>query len=166
MDDEEDEEDEADDFADGLSLLQCICVTDRGVVAGFIDERPDDEAVAQDDGTHRRFDRAAGRTEQESVEQIVQRIKERHGRGGARYNADSDQVPQRLLMPGVNDPSLWCVRVKVSDVHQPDSNEAYGRSLVENNISALPSFAKSSNYATRQIPSTLYPSSTAIRSTA
>jgi len=32
----------------------------------------------------------------------------------ARYNADSDQVPQRLLMPGVNDPSLWTVRVKVS----------------------------------------------------
>jgi hypothetical protein len=34
----------------------------------------------------------------------------------ARYNADSDAVPQRLLMPGVNDPSLWTVRVKVSGI--------------------------------------------------
>ena len=34
----------------------------------------------------------------------------------ARYNAESDQVPQRLLMPGVNDPKLWIIRVKVSEV--------------------------------------------------
>lgn len=83
-------------------------------VAGFIDEVPDDEAVVQDDYQHRRLDRAIVRNEQESVEDIVQRLKERHGRmAAARYNADSDAVPQRLLMPGVNDPSLWTVRVKV-----------------------------------------------------
>ena len=83
-------------------------------VAGFIDEVPE-EAVAQDDYQHRRLERAIGRNEQESVEDIVQRLKERHGRmSSAKYNADSDTVPQRLLMPGVNDPSLWTVRVKVS----------------------------------------------------
>lgn len=51
---------------------------------------------------------------------IVQRLKERHA-GAARYNGDSDAVPQRLLMPGVNDPSLWKVVVKVS-VSQTNHN--------------------------------------------
>ena len=87
------------------------------LVADFIDERPGDEPVSQDDTAHRRLDRAFGRNEQENVEDIVQRLKERHGRmAAARYNADSDTVPQRLLMPGVNDPNLWTVRVKVSEV--------------------------------------------------
>ena len=83
-------------------------------VAGFIDEVPEDPAVARDDYRHVQLDSARGRNEQERVEDIVQRLKERHGRtAAARYNADSDSVPQRLLMPGVNDPSLWTVRVKV-----------------------------------------------------
>ena len=83
-------------------------------VAGFIDEVPE-EAVANDDYQHRRLDRAFGRSEQESVDDIVQRLKERHGRmASSRYDAEGDAVPQRLLMPGVNDPSLWTVRVKVS----------------------------------------------------
>ena len=41
----------------------------------------------------------------------------------ARYNADSDSVPQRLLMPGVNDPSLWTVRVKVGLIHVPGCSD-------------------------------------------
>lgn len=70
--------------------------------------------MTQDDTAHRRLDRTFGRNEQESVEDIVQRLKERHGRmAHSKYNGDSDVVPQRLLMPGVNDPSLWTVRVKV-----------------------------------------------------
>lgn len=85
------------------------------LVADFIDERPGEEPVAQDDTAHRRLDRTFGRNEQESVEDIVQRLKERHGKMAAsKYNGDSDLVPQRLLMPGVNDPSLWTVRCKVS----------------------------------------------------
>lgn len=51
----------------------------------------------------------------ESVEQTVARLKERYGRvQAAKYDPDSDQVPQRLLMPGVNDPNLFQVKVKVS----------------------------------------------------
>ena len=64
---------------------------------------------------HRRLDRDIGRNEEESIEETVARLKERHGRmAAARYNADSDAVPQRLLMPGVNDPSLWSVRCRAS----------------------------------------------------
>lgn len=51
------------------------------------------------------------REEEPNIEEILAGIKERHARQ-AKYNADSDQVPQRLLMPGVDDPSLWQVRVK------------------------------------------------------
>jgi len=122
VDDEDEEEDEADDLGDGqLSPLGLSSLTDLNSVAGFIDEVPEDETVAQDDYQHRRLDRQSGRNEQESVEDIVQRLKERHGRmAAARYNADSDTVPQRLLMPGVNDPSLWTVRVKVGLACAPE----------------------------------------------
>lgn len=83
-------------------------------MAGFIEEVPEG-VVERDDYTHQRLDLNARRNEEQSVEDIVQKLKERHGRqAGARYNSDSDAVPQRLLMPGVNDPTLWQVRVKVS----------------------------------------------------
>lgn len=73
-----------------------------------------DEAGAQNDYEHRQLDRSFGRKEEESVEDIVKKLKERHGKQASqRYDADSDNVPQRLLMPGVNDPSLWRIRVKV-----------------------------------------------------
>jgi transcription elongation factor SPT5 len=50
----------------------------------------------------------------ESVEETVARLKQRYGRGqAAKYDPDSDQVPQRLLMPGNGDPNLFQVRVKV-----------------------------------------------------
>ncbi|QRW26030.1 transcription elongation factor SPT5 [Rhizoctonia solani] len=38
--------------------------------------------------------------------------KDRYQRSAARYTGDADQVPQRLLMPSVNDPHLFQVRVK------------------------------------------------------
>ncbi|WWC92361.1 uncharacterized protein L201_007318 [Kwoniella dendrophila CBS 6074] len=97
VDDEDEEEDEDNDYGD---------------VAEFIDEAPEEGAV-QNDYQHRRLDRSFGRDEQEDVQDIVQRLKERHARtAAARYNGDSDAVPQRLLMPGVNDPSLWRVYTK------------------------------------------------------
>jgi transcription elongation factor SPT5 len=65
-------------------------------------------------------------------------LKERYGRNAAaRYDADTDNVPQRLLMPGVNDPSLWTVRVKVSHI-----SIKLMYSLVGNNLSAHPFFEK------------------------
>lgn len=57
-----------------------------------------------------------GDKQEQDVQDIVRGLKERHRtERAARYDADADNVPQRLLMPGVNDPSLWTVRVKVSD---------------------------------------------------
>lgn len=83
-------------------------------MAGFIDEA-NEAAEAATDYVHRHVDRTRGMQEEESAEEIARRLDERHirHRVATRYNADSDQIPQRLLMPGVNDPSLWCVRCKV-----------------------------------------------------
>ncbi|KAK4688473.1 transcription elongation factor SPT5, partial [Tremellales sp. Uapishka_1] len=100
VDDDDEEAEEDDDYDD---------------VANFIEEAP--EAGRQDDTQHIRMNRNINRQEEQSVEDIVKKIKERHGRqAAARYNGDSDAVPQRLLMPGVNDPNLWQVRVKVSSI--------------------------------------------------
>lgn len=61
---------------------------------------------------HRNLEREMRRDEEENIDEILQGIKERHRRQ-VRYNTEGDQVPQRLLMPGVEDPSLWQVRVKL-----------------------------------------------------
>ncbi|WVN89720.1 transcription elongation factor SPT5 [Cryptococcus depauperatus CBS 7841] len=72
----------------------------------------DDEDEEEDEDN----DFGDGRDEEEDVHDIVRKLKERHA-GAARYNGDSDAVPQRLLMPGVNDPSLWKVVVKSGREH-------------------------------------------------
>ena len=72
-----------------------------------------DEWLARDDNAHRRLDMRRGEEQQISVEETVRRLKERYSRQTARYDPDSDHVPQRLLLPGVNDPSLFQVKVKV-----------------------------------------------------
>lgn len=94
VDDDEEEEDEDEDYAD---------------VRDFIAEGA--EVGPTDDSTHRNLTRNLRREEEPNIEEILAGIKARHKRQ-ARYNAESDQVPQRLLMPGVDDPSLWQVRVK------------------------------------------------------
>ena len=83
-------------------------------MAGFIDEVPETGAPT-DEHRHRQLNRDFGRNEEMDVREIVRGIKERHGRSSAaKYDADSDNIPQRLLMPSADDPSLWRVRVKVS----------------------------------------------------
>lgn len=85
-------------------------------VAEFIEEGAE-EPSGRDDREHRKLDQRRGEAQMESVEETVARLKQRYGRAqGAKYDPDSDQVPQRLLMPGNGDPSLWQVRVKVSQL--------------------------------------------------
>lgn len=52
--------------------------------------------------------------EDRSPEQIARDLRQRHGgRTAVRYTGDMNEIPQRLLMPSVHDPSLWQIRVKV-----------------------------------------------------
>jgi len=69
---------------------------------------------------HQRIDREKDAILEQDAEQVARRIRERYKArsGQARYMGDSDQVPQRLLMPSVKDAFLWQVRVKVSNPYR------------------------------------------------
>lgn len=47
-----------------------------------------------------------------SNEEMARILKERYSRND-RIVEDMGQVPQRMLMPSVNDPNLWQIKVKV-----------------------------------------------------
>lgn len=84
---------------------------------GFIEQ----EALDEGDDARRRYaadnqrlDRLRREQEDKSAEQLAEELNERYRRT-ARYAAQSDyaEVPQRLLMPSVDDPKLWCVKCKI-----------------------------------------------------
>lgn len=88
---------------------------------GFVDQfiAPGGEADEEEDvnrraANHARLDRRDREFDDQELSQIAQNLSKRYGRTTVRYTGDMNEVPQRLLMPSVNDPSLWQVRVKVS----------------------------------------------------
>ncbi|MCJ1282111.1 transcription elongation factor spt5 [Xylographa opegraphella] len=102
---EVDDEDEADDD------------DEEAEAAGFIAEtHPDDEAdlpagAETDDRGHRELDRKREREQQMDAEKQAQLLKERYGRSRT-TTTDAVVVPKRLLLPSVDDPSIWGVRCK------------------------------------------------------
>ncbi len=66
-----------------------------------------------DDSKHRQLDRRQVQDEDLNAEELAEILKQRYGRTeyGA-YQGDLEHVPQRLLIPSVNDPKLWLVRCK------------------------------------------------------
>jgi len=102
--DEEDEE--ADEDEDDLP---------EGFVA---DIHPDDEGLAgaddHDDRRHRDLDRRRQEQEDLNAEEQAALYKERYGAYGRNRAAASDAVivPQRLLLPSVEDPTIWGVKCK------------------------------------------------------
>ncbi|CAE6402378.1 unnamed protein product [Rhizoctonia solani] len=77
--------------------------------SGFDPNEPANRRAAAD---HIRYDQQRELNERDLAE-LAQDYKDRYQRSAARYTGDADQVPQRLLMPSVNDPHLFQVRVKV-----------------------------------------------------
>ncbi|TIA89435.1 hypothetical protein E3P99_02087 [Wallemia hederae] len=61
-------------------------------------------------GGHTRIDRRERELYDQDAEQIAENIRERFGK--SRYQGEMNEVPQRLLMPSVEDPSLWGVRCR------------------------------------------------------
>lgn len=100
--DEEDEGDEEDEEGQG---------------EGFIAEtHPDDlvelpEGVANDDRRHRELDRKREAAIQIDAEKQAQLLREKYGRRQA-PTTDAVTVPKRLLLPSVDDPSIWGVKCK------------------------------------------------------
>ncbi|KAF2172437.1 hypothetical protein M409DRAFT_63124 [Zasmidium cellare ATCC 36951] len=66
----------------------------------------------RDDRMHRELDRQRERQEAMDVEETAARLKERYGRQARAGGAGSAIVPQKLLMPGVNDPRIWRLKCR------------------------------------------------------
>lgn len=100
--DEEDEGDEEDD---------------EGQADPFITEiHPDDladlpDGAPTDDRRHRELDRERERKQQLDAEEQAALLREKYGRRTA-TTSDAAIVPRRLLLPSVDDPSIWGVKCK------------------------------------------------------
>ncbi|KAI1857559.1 uncharacterized protein JN550_013192 [Neoarthrinium moseri] len=83
---------------------------------GFIDREEVGEADLvgrEDDTRHRELDRRRDAEETFDAEKQAEIYQKRYGaRRPARGMGDSGVVPQRLLLPSVDDPSIWGVRCK------------------------------------------------------
>ncbi|KAI5290116.1 transcription elongation factor spt5, partial [Ascosphaera aggregata] len=79
------------------------------------EEHPDDvdllPSADRDDHRHRELDRQRDLEASMDAEQKAQEYKERYGRNRAAA-ADLAIVPKRLLLPSVNDPSIWAVKCR------------------------------------------------------
>lgn len=100
-DEEADEEDEDDRAEDGFIAYDA----DQPDINGL---RP----YPRDDHRHRELDRKFEQAKAEDMEALAAGFKERHGRSSRRRMEDSQVVPRRLLLPSVNDPSIWGVKCK------------------------------------------------------
>lgn len=101
--DEEDEGDEEDE--DG-----------REMEAFVQDTHPDDlrdlpDGAQEDDRRHRQLDRKRELAQQMDAEKQAELLREKYGRRQA-TTADAVTVPKRLLLPSVEDPSIWGVKCK------------------------------------------------------
>lgn len=66
----------------------------------------------RDDRMHRELDRQRERQDAMDVEETAARLKERYGRQARAGGSGSAIVPQKLLMPGVNDPRIWRLKCR------------------------------------------------------
>ncbi|ODV90794.1 hypothetical protein CANCADRAFT_57216 [Tortispora caseinolytica NRRL Y-17796] len=78
---------------------------------GFIEESID--AFNEDDRAHRQLDRQRQDLAEADAERIAEELRERYGRStAAKFQAESGVVPQRLLLPSIDDPTIWGVRAR------------------------------------------------------
>lgn len=83
---------------------------------GFIQEHEEgdeEEVQGHDDRLHREVDRRREAIVEADAEKLASEYREKYGRSTAsKYRGDSGVVPQRLLLPSVQDPNIWGVRCK------------------------------------------------------
>ena len=88
---------------------------DLGGEDGFIQEQDleNEEIDAADDRGHRDLDRQRQEITDKDAERLAEEFRERYGRSAAsRYRGDGAGVAQRLLLPSVDDPSIWAIKCK------------------------------------------------------
>ncbi|KAG2735960.1 hypothetical protein G9P44_000050 [Scheffersomyces stipitis] len=102
-DEEEDELDEDDEEAE--LLREQFIADDRH--AG------ENEAESHDDRLHRQYDRRRQEAEDQDAEVLAETLKQRYRKTHTVYRGDtaaSGTVSQKLLMPSINDPSIYAIR--------------------------------------------------------
>jgi transcription elongation factor SPT5 len=88
---------------------------DLGGEDGFIQEHDleNEEIDAGDDRRHRDLDRKRQEITDKDAERLAEEFREKYGRSAAsRYRGDGAGVAQRLLLPSVDDPSIWAIKCK------------------------------------------------------
>lgn len=97
-DDEEEEEDEEDE-----ELRQ-----------GFLEDDPTLETgESEATRSHRKLDRTREKLDEQDAQALADQFKARYGRSAsARYMGSTQNISQRLLLPSVEDPLIWGVRVR------------------------------------------------------
>ena len=97
-DDEEEEEDEEDEI-----LRQEFLADDQHI------EGVENEASR----SHRKLDRSREKLDEQDAQALADQFKARYGRSAsARYMGSTQNISQRLLLPSVEDPLIWGVRVR------------------------------------------------------
>jgi transcription elongation factor SPT5 len=103
---EVDEDDDAEDDED-----------DEGIDGFVANTHPDDldqlpEGTESDDRRHRELDRRREMEASMDAEKTAQALKERYGRNRPTAQNSGAFIPQNLLMPSVDDPSIWSIKCK------------------------------------------------------
>ena len=89
---------------------------DLGGEDGFIQEHDleNEEIDVGDDRRHRDLDRKRQEITDKDAERLAEEFREKYGRPAAsRYRGDGANVAQRLLLPSVDDPSIWAIKCKI-----------------------------------------------------
>ena len=105
MEAEVDEEDEGDEEDEELQADPFIADTHPDDLADLPDGAP------TDDRRHKELDRERERKQQLDAEEQAALLREKYGRRTATAS-DAAIVPRRLLLPSVDDPSIWGVKCK------------------------------------------------------
>ncbi|EEB07020.1 transcription elongation factor Spt5 [Schizosaccharomyces japonicus yFS275] len=78
---------------------------------GFIEEEAGADYVT-DDRRHRELDRQRQEFQSVDAERLAEEYRHKYGRSQT-FRGDTSNIPQRLLLPSVNDPNIWAVRCKI-----------------------------------------------------
>jgi transcription elongation factor SPT5 len=118
VNEDEDEEEEDEEYGKGAfsSLLGTLASYSSAIADEFIAEPEgdgDDEEGPRRSVHHARLDRRERELNDQDLARIAEDVSQRYKRAAVRYTGDMNEVPQRLLMPSVQDANLWQVRCKV-----------------------------------------------------
>lgn len=84
---------------------------------GFVQEKADGEAAEPSSRVYRQVDRSQDNFTDADAQKLAERYRERYGRTAAtKYGsggAGSNNVPQQLLLPSVNDPQIFGINTRI-----------------------------------------------------